>query len=52
MMRSCCFGLQAEAVLTLKLGSSRDPPQVLSMDWLPVQPHNVLAVGFYHGENQ
>lgn len=47
--------LQAEAVLTLKLGSFRDPPgphgQVLSLDWLPVKPHNTMAVGFYDGEN-
>ncbi|CAF93912.1 unnamed protein product, partial [Tetraodon nigroviridis] len=45
---------KVEAVLTLKLGSFRDPGhsesgQVLSMDWLPVKPHNIMAVGFYDG---
>ncbi|XP_062415644.1 general transcription factor 3C polypeptide 2 isoform X2 [Pungitius pungitius] len=45
---------QAEGVLTLKLGSLNAPRQqrsgqVLSMDWLPQKPHNVLAVGFYDG---
>ncbi|KAF0023886.1 hypothetical protein F2P81_024516 [Scophthalmus maximus] len=44
----------AEGVLTLKLGSFRAPHheksgQVLSMDWLPEKPHNVIAIGFYDG---
>lgn len=43
-------------MLTLKLGSFKDPGhsssgQVLSMDWLPVKPHNIMAVGFYDGES-
>ncbi|KAM9840071.1 general transcription factor 3C polypeptide 2 [Aulostomus maculatus] len=45
---------KAEGVLTLKLGSLKSPRheqsgQVLSMDWLPEKPHNVIAVGFYDG---
>ncbi|XP_074471258.1 general transcription factor 3C polypeptide 2 isoform X2 [Sebastes fasciatus] len=45
---------QAEGVVTLKLGSLRAPRhegsgQVLSMDWSPEKPHNILAVGFYDG---
>uniref|UniRef100_A0A8D3C8W2 General transcription factor IIIC, polypeptide 2, beta n=1 Tax=Scophthalmus maximus TaxID=52904 RepID=A0A8D3C8W2_SCOMX len=45
---------KAEGVLTLKLGSFRAPHheksgQVLSMDWLPEKPHNVIAIGFYDG---
>ncbi|XP_034555359.1 general transcription factor 3C polypeptide 2 [Notolabrus celidotus] len=45
---------QAEAVLTLKLGSFKDPRhersgQVLSMDWLPEKPHNIMVIGFYDG---
>nr|XP_046228665.1 general transcription factor 3C polypeptide 2 isoform X2 [Scatophagus argus] len=45
---------QAQGVLTLKLGSfkaARDERsgQVLSMDWLPVKPHNIMAIGFYDG---
>ncbi|CAJ1077908.1 general transcription factor 3C polypeptide 2 [Xyrichtys novacula] len=45
---------QAEGVLTLKLGSFKAPRQeqsgqVLSMDWLPVKPHNIMAIGFYDG---
>lgn len=49
--RSC---LQAEGVLTLKLGSFKAPRnessgQVLSMDWLPEKPHNIIAIGFYDG---
>ncbi|XP_068565139.1 general transcription factor 3C polypeptide 2 [Cebidichthys violaceus] len=45
---------QAEGVLTLKLGSFKAPRreksgQVLSMDWLPEKPHNIMAVGFYDG---
>ncbi|XP_071386680.1 general transcription factor 3C polypeptide 2 isoform X1 [Centroberyx affinis] len=45
---------QAEGVITLKLGSFRAPHeeksgQVLSMDWLPDKPHNIMAIGFYDG---
>ncbi|XP_070844275.1 general transcription factor 3C polypeptide 2 [Chaetodon trifascialis] len=45
---------QAKAVLTLKLGSFKAPRlersgQVLSMDWLPDKPHNIMAIGFYDG---
>ncbi|XP_062267798.1 general transcription factor 3C polypeptide 2 isoform X2 [Platichthys flesus] len=45
---------QADAVLTLKLGSLKAPRlehsgQVLSMDWLPEKPHNIIAIGFYDG---
>ncbi|XP_061126120.1 general transcription factor 3C polypeptide 2 isoform X1 [Syngnathus typhle] len=41
-------------VVTLKLGSLKAPPpessgQVLSMDWLPVKPHDLIAIGFYNG---
>ncbi|XP_061609862.1 general transcription factor 3C polypeptide 2 isoform X1 [Phyllopteryx taeniolatus] len=41
-------------VVTLKLGSLKAPRlersgQVLSMDWLPIKPHDVIAVGFYDG---
>lgn len=55
-MRRCCCHLQTDAVLTLKLGSFKDPRldrsgQVLSMAWLPVKPHNIMAVGFYDGES-
>uniref|UniRef100_A0A1A8E0C3 General transcription factor IIIC, polypeptide 2, beta n=1 Tax=Nothobranchius kadleci TaxID=1051664 RepID=A0A1A8E0C3_NOTKA len=40
--------------MTLKLGSIKAPRreksgQVLSMDWLPQKPHNIMAVGFYDG---
>ncbi|XP_072218267.1 general transcription factor 3C polypeptide 2 [Leuresthes tenuis] len=40
--------------VTLKLGSIRAPRneksgQVLSMDWLPQKPHNIIAIGFYDG---
>lgn len=43
-------------MLTLKLGSFKAPRcessgQVLSLDWLPEKPHNIMAVGFYDGEN-
>nr|XP_061785847.1 general transcription factor 3C polypeptide 2-like [Nerophis lumbriciformis]XP_061785848.1 general transcription factor 3C polypeptide 2-like [Nerophis lumbriciformis]XP_061785849.1 general transcription factor 3C polypeptide 2-like [Nerophis lumbriciformis]XP_061785850.1 general transcription factor 3C polypeptide 2-like [Nerophis lumbriciformis]XP_061785851.1 general transcription factor 3C polypeptide 2-like [Nerophis lumbriciformis] len=43
-----------DPVLTLKLGSLKSlrleqSGQVLSMDWLPVQPHDVIAIGFYDG---
>ncbi|XP_054618120.1 general transcription factor 3C polypeptide 2 [Dunckerocampus dactyliophorus] len=43
-----------DPVLRLKLGSLKSlrldqSGQVLSMDWLPVQPHDVIAVGFYDG---
>ncbi|XP_068199205.1 general transcription factor 3C polypeptide 2 [Antennarius striatus] len=45
---------QTEAVLTLKLGSFKAPRheksgQVLTLDWLPKKPHNIIAVGFYDG---
>nr|XP_019966621.1 PREDICTED: general transcription factor 3C polypeptide 2-like [Paralichthys olivaceus] len=45
---------QTDGVLTLKLGSLKAPRhensgQVLSMDWLPEKPHNVIAIGFYDG---
>ncbi|XP_039981813.1 general transcription factor 3C polypeptide 2 [Xiphias gladius] len=45
---------QAEGVLTLKLGSFKAPRheksgQVLSMDWLPEKPHNIMAIGFFDG---
>ncbi|XP_056283466.1 general transcription factor 3C polypeptide 2 isoform X2 [Pseudoliparis swirei] len=45
---------KAEGVLTLKLGSLKAPRheksgRVLSMDWLPEKPHNIMAVGFYDG---
>ncbi|KAM7395967.1 hypothetical protein PAMA_007308 [Pampus argenteus] len=45
---------KAEGVLTLKLGSLKSPRheksgQVLSMDWLPEKPHNIMAIGFYDG---
>nr|XP_020473904.1 general transcription factor 3C polypeptide 2 isoform X1 [Monopterus albus] len=45
---------QAKEVVTLKLGSFKAPRheksgQVLSMDWLPVKPHSVMAVGFNDG---
>ncbi|XP_057678778.1 general transcription factor 3C polypeptide 2 [Corythoichthys intestinalis] len=43
-----------DPVVTLKLGSLKAPHldrsgQVLCMDWLPVKPHDVIAVGFYDG---
>lgn len=43
-------------MLTLKLGSLKSPRgaqsgQVLSMDWLPEKPHNIIAIGFYDGMN-
>ncbi|KAK2855921.1 hypothetical protein Q5P01_004656 [Channa striata] len=45
---------KAKGVLTLKLGAFRalrndKSGQVLSMDWLPEKPHNIMAVGFYDG---
>ncbi|XP_029352864.1 general transcription factor 3C polypeptide 2 [Echeneis naucrates] len=45
---------KAKGILTLKLGSFKAPRneqsgQVLSMDWLPQKPHNVMAIGFYDG---
>ncbi|XP_051265270.1 general transcription factor 3C polypeptide 2 [Dicentrarchus labrax] len=45
---------QAVGVLTLKLGAYKAPRhersgQVLSMDWLPEKPHNIMAIGFYDG---
>lgn len=50
----CC--VQAEGVLTLKLGALKAlrherSGQVLSMDWLPEKPHNIMAIGFYDGMN-
>uniref|UniRef100_A0A673VVA2 General transcription factor IIIC, polypeptide 2, beta n=1 Tax=Salmo trutta TaxID=8032 RepID=A0A673VVA2_SALTR len=43
-----------QGVITLKRGSFKTNHdeknnQVLSMDWLPVKPHNILAAGFYDG---
>ncbi|XP_019738211.1 general transcription factor 3C polypeptide 2 isoform X1 [Hippocampus comes] len=43
-----------DPVVTLKLGSLNAPRlghsgQVLSMDWLPVKPHDIIALGFYDG---
>ncbi|XP_020510922.2 general transcription factor 3C polypeptide 2 [Labrus bergylta] len=45
---------KVKEVLSLKLGSFRAPRhekcgQVLSMDWLPEKPHNIIAIGFYDG---
>ncbi|XP_076011034.1 general transcription factor 3C polypeptide 2 [Genypterus blacodes] len=45
---------QAEGVLTLKLGSLKSlhheqSGQILSMDWAPEKPHNIMAIGFYDG---
>ncbi|XP_029532536.1 general transcription factor 3C polypeptide 2 isoform X1 [Oncorhynchus nerka] len=45
---------QVQGVITLKRGSFKTNHdeknnQVLSMDWLPVKPHNILAAGFYDG---
>ncbi|XP_028296472.1 general transcription factor 3C polypeptide 2 [Gouania willdenowi] len=45
---------KAAPVLTLKLGSLKAPRQqrsgmILSLDWLPMKPHDVLAAGFYDG---
>ncbi|XP_073348340.1 general transcription factor 3C polypeptide 2 [Pagrus major] len=45
---------QAAGVLTLKLGAFKAPRheksgQVLSMDWLPAKPHDIMAIGFYDG---
>lgn len=45
---------KAKAVLTLKLGSFKAPRltqsgQVLTLDWLPQKPHNIIAIGFYDG---
>ncbi|XP_071323756.1 general transcription factor 3C polypeptide 2 isoform X2 [Trachinotus anak] len=45
---------QAKGVLTLKLGAFKashqeQSGQVLSMDWLPEKPHNIMAIGFYDG---
>ncbi|XP_014841528.1 PREDICTED: general transcription factor 3C polypeptide 2 [Poecilia mexicana] len=45
---------KARGVITLKLGCIKSPReersgQVLSMDWLPQKPHNIMAVGFYDG---
>lgn len=50
----CC--VQARGVVTLKLGSIKAPHHemsglVLSMDWLPEKPHNIMAIGFYDGMN-
>ncbi|KAJ8009120.1 hypothetical protein DPEC_G00085560 [Dallia pectoralis] len=45
---------QVQAVITLKRGSFKTDhdekaSQVLSLDWLPVKPHNILVAGFYDG---
>ncbi|KAG7509092.1 general transcription factor 3C polypeptide 2 [Solea senegalensis] len=45
---------KAEGVVTLKLGSLKKPRldrsgQVLSLDWVPEKPHNIIAIGFYDG---
>ncbi|KAM4712976.1 general transcription factor 3C polypeptide 2 [Anableps anableps] len=45
---------KARGVITLKLGCIKSPReersgQVLSMDWLPQKPHNIMAIGFYDG---
>uniref|UniRef100_A0A3P9I9F1 General transcription factor IIIC, polypeptide 2, beta n=1 Tax=Oryzias latipes TaxID=8090 RepID=A0A3P9I9F1_ORYLA len=44
---------KADAVVTLKLGAIKAPRHesglVLSLDWLPQKPHDVMAVGFYDG---
>lgn len=50
-----CF-LQVKGVVTLKLGAFKAPHHemsglVLSMDWLPDKPHNIMAIGFYDGMN-
>uniref|UniRef100_A0A3Q3X5Z4 Uncharacterized protein n=1 Tax=Mola mola TaxID=94237 RepID=A0A3Q3X5Z4_MOLML len=47
-------GKTAQGVVTLKLGSFNAPRhersgQILSMDWLPEKPHNIIAIGFYDG---
>lgn len=40
-------------MVTLKLGAIKAPRHesglVLSLDWLPQKPHDVMAVGFYDG---
>lgn len=46
--------LKVQEVVTLKLGSLKAPRgdksgQVLSLDWLAVKPHNIMAVGFFDG---
>lgn len=46
--------LQVQEVVTLKLGSLKalhgeKSGQVLSLDWLPGKPHNIVAVGFFDG---
>ncbi|XP_030578251.1 general transcription factor 3C polypeptide 2 isoform X2 [Archocentrus centrarchus] len=45
---------KAKGVVTLKLGAFRAPRNemsglVLSMDWAPEKPHNIMAIGFYDG---
>ncbi|XP_054910303.1 general transcription factor 3C polypeptide 2 isoform X2 [Poeciliopsis prolifica] len=45
---------KVRGVITLKLGCIKSlregkSGQVLSMDWLPQKPHNIMAVGFYDG---
>ncbi|XP_041831045.1 general transcription factor 3C polypeptide 2 isoform X2 [Melanotaenia boesemani] len=45
---------KVRGVVTLKLGSIGTPHHeksgmVLSMDWLPQKPHNIMAIGFYDG---
>lgn len=44
-------------MVTLKLGAfkaprNEDSGQVLTMDWLPEKPHNIMAIGFYDGANR
>ncbi|XP_031437212.1 general transcription factor 3C polypeptide 2 isoform X2 [Clupea harengus] len=40
---------RVQPVLTLCLGSSSISGQCLTLDWMPVKPHNLLAAGFYDG---
>uniref|UniRef100_A0A3Q1CLL0 General transcription factor IIIC, polypeptide 2, beta n=1 Tax=Amphiprion ocellaris TaxID=80972 RepID=A0A3Q1CLL0_AMPOC len=45
---------KAQGVLTLRLGSFKAPRHemsglIMSMDWLPEKPYNIMAVGFYDG---
>lgn len=57
LLTSCDGCVQARDVLTLKLGSFKAPRgeksgQVLSLDWLPQKPHNIVAVGFFDGASR
>lgn len=57
LLTSCDGCAQARDVLTLKLGSFKAPRgeksgQVLSLDWLPQKPHNIVAVGFFDGASR